>query len=265
MDNTRRLQQVILGIAKEVDALCAKHGIEYYLCGGSTLGALRHKGFIPWDDDLDIVMMPEHYDRFIEVCRAELDRSKYYFQEGLKDWPLNFSKIKLLGTRIDEIGGWASCDEQRGIYIDVFRLDYFSDRRIGRMWQYFCGKVWLTYLMTRVHYRARSTKKKLMLLLSRPLAIRCVEHFFRHQSEKFNRRGPTGWIGFIHGRTRWSNAVVRREVYGMPTRVPFEDTELPVQERADEFLTITFGDYMRLPPEEKRVGLHITGIDFGKY
>lgn len=265
MNDTRHLQQVILGIAKEIDDLCRRHGIEYYLCGGSTLGALRHKGFIPWDDDLDIVMMPEHYDRFVAVCRTELDPAKYYFQEGLKDWPLDFSKVKLRGTRIDEIGGWATCEEQRGIYIDVFRLDYASNRKAGRLWQYFCGKVWLTYRMRRMHYHTDSTKKKLMLLLSRPLSIGWIEAFVSRQSKKFNRRGPTNWVSFIHGRTRWRNAIVRREVYGKPLRVPFEDTELPVQERAHEFLTITFGDYMQLPPVEKRVGLHITGIDFGKY
>ena len=76
MTDLQHLQKVILYIMKDIDKLCRKNGIEYYLFGGSAIGAVRHKGFIPWDDDLDIVMDHNNYERFIQVCRGQLDTEK---------------------------------------------------------------------------------------------------------------------------------------------------------------------------------------------
>ena len=80
MTDLRHLQLVILDIIKDIDQICKKHGIEYYLLGGSALGAIRHKGFIPWDDDLDIIMDHRHYEKFMRVCREVLDPEKYYIE-----------------------------------------------------------------------------------------------------------------------------------------------------------------------------------------
>ena len=79
-DINRHLQLVILSIAKDIDKLCQENDIKYYLVGGSAIGAIRHQGFIPWDDDLDIIMDATNYDKFITVCRTKLDNKKYYFQ-----------------------------------------------------------------------------------------------------------------------------------------------------------------------------------------
>jgi lipopolysaccharide cholinephosphotransferase len=102
MTTLRKLQLVILSIAKDIDELCKRNNIEYHLIAGSAIGAVRHKGFIPWDDDLDIEMTDDNYRRFLQVCHTQLDKDKYYVQEGVKDWPQNFTKIKLLGTKITE-------------------------------------------------------------------------------------------------------------------------------------------------------------------
>ena len=102
MNELQHLQKVILSIVKDIDDLCKKNNIEYYLFGGSAIGAVRHKGFIPWDDDLDIVMDHHNYDRFIRVCRNQLDAEKYFFQEGLVDWPALYSKVRLKGTLLEE-------------------------------------------------------------------------------------------------------------------------------------------------------------------
>ena len=112
MTELRHLQLVIMQIMKDIDDICRRNNIDYYLNGGSAIGAIRHKGFIPWDDDLDIMMTFDNYERFIKACREQLDPEKYYVQEGLKDWPLNYTKINLIGTCFDEREAYVK-DERR--------------------------------------------------------------------------------------------------------------------------------------------------------
>jgi lipopolysaccharide cholinephosphotransferase len=265
MHDIKHLQNVILMIAKDIDVLCQKHGIEYYLLGGSALGAKRHQGFIPWDDDIDIVMTPDNYYRFLELCRTDLDSNKYYVQEGLVDWPEDFSKIKLKGTKIEEIGEWATSDDKKGIFVDVFRLDNGATTTLGRIWQFFCGKLWLAHLMNVKGYKSVGFSRKAMTYMSKLLYLKPLENFFRHQYIKHNKKETTPYYADILGRTRWHNAFIPRTVYGRPTYVKFEDTMLPVQQDVHRYLEISFGDYMQLPPVEKRVGLHTISVDFGKY
>ena len=93
MTELRHLQLVILDIIKDIDIVCKNNGIEYYLLGGSAIGAIRHKGFIPWDDDLDIIMTHSNYNRFLKVCKEQLNSNKYYVQEGLVDCRLIIRRL----------------------------------------------------------------------------------------------------------------------------------------------------------------------------
>ena len=120
MTELRHLQLVILDIIKDIDIVCKNNGIEYYLLGGSAIGAIRHKGFIPWDDDLDIIMTHSNYNRFLKVCKEQLNSNKYYVQEGLVDWPLDYSKIKLRDTILKEPEGYIPATGEQGIFVDVF-------------------------------------------------------------------------------------------------------------------------------------------------
>ena len=89
MTELRHLQLVIMQIMKDIDDICRRNNIDYYLNGGSAIGAIRHKGFIPWDDDLDIMMTFDNYERFIKACREQLDPEKYSEQHALTNSPLN--------------------------------------------------------------------------------------------------------------------------------------------------------------------------------
>lgn len=264
MTELEHLQKIILGITKYIDTLCKQNGIDYYLLGGSAIGAIRHHGFIPWDDDLDIVMDSSNYNKFVSVCREQLGKEKYYFQEGYKDWPMPFSKLKLRGTVFKEPSGYSDESGEEGIYVDVFKLENAPSSKLGQMWQYFCAKYLLCNCLLRRGWKQASWSKRLMMIASTPLNNGLIRRFFKYQVEKYNNH-DTDYRLFFAGRYRWSTSFYHKSLLGKPQMVQFEDTCLPVPEKYDEWLKQIFGDYMTPPPVEKRVGLHLIDVDFGKY
>lgn len=263
MTKIRHLQLTILEIMRDVDSICKQYDIEYYLLGGSAIGAVRHRGFIPWDDDLDIVMSPENYDKFIEKCRKHLDSSKYYIQEGLRDWPLNYTKIRLNGTRLVEYGERANKIDNPGIYLDVFKFENSPSNSLAQRWQYILAKYYLCYQLSLRTFDNASFKKKVLMILSFPLKSSFIRNILRRSIEKYGI--DTEYYGSFYFRTRFKTAFTKKSVFGNPKYVPFEDMMLPVPEHYDEYLTQMFGDYMTPPPPEKQVGLHLIDVDFGKY
>lgn len=264
MTQIRHLQQVILGIIKDIDELCTTHGIEYYLLGGSTIGAIRHQGFIPWDDDLDISMTDANYHKFLAVARESLDKEKYYLQEGLKDWALDFSKVRLRGTYIKEEETSVNPENENGIFVDIFRLDNAPNNRIAQIWQYTCAKYCTAYTLSVRSYKTASFSKRLIMSLTFPMKCKPIRDFMFHQVDKYNHK-DTNYLAFYFGRTRLHSSIIRKDVYGTPTRVKFENLMLPVPENYDAYLTQMFGNYMQLPPVEQRTPGHILEIDFGQY
>ncbi len=264
MTELEHLQKVILSIAKYIDNLCHEYGIDYYLLGGSAIGAIRHKGFIPWDDDLDIVMDAKNYDKFVRVCKEHIDNNKYYFQEGYKDWPMPFSKLKLRGTVLKEPSGFVNDSGEEGIYIDIFKLENAPSSKNLQLWQYFCAKYFLCNCLLRRGWNSATLSKRMMMLAAMPLNISWLRSFFKYQIEKYNNK-DTDYRMFFAGRYRFKTSFYHKSVLGKPQMVPFEDTYLPVPEKYDEWLTQIFGDYMTPPSVEQQIGLHLINVDFGKY
>lgn len=264
MTELQHLQKVILSITKDIDKLCRENDIEYYLMGGSCIGAVRHKGFIPWDDDLDIIMSRENYDNFLRICKSNLNKEKYFLQEGLKDWPLNFSKIRLNGTYLHEPEDEYAPTDKHGIYVDIFFMENVPNSALLARIQYFLSKFNLSYLLSKRLYRSASRKQKLLMALSAPMKIKFIRQWvykiLHHLSEKSSDR-----YGFYYGRTRFNTSITPKSIYGNPTYVQFEDIKLPIPENYHEYLTQMFGDYMTLPPEDQRQGLHMLSVNFGKY
>lgn len=103
-----------------------------------------------------------------------------------------------------------------------------------------------------------------MMKFSKILRIKQIEYFFQNQVEKYNKK-ETYYYGFFFGRSNWNSSIIPCNIYGKPKLMKFENLLLPVPERTPQYLTMMFGNYMELPPKNKRVGLHITHVDFGKY
>lgn len=268
----RKIQLIELEILNEVDRICRKHGIKYYLCGGTLLGAVRHSGFIPWDDDLDIFFPRKDYIKFAEIVQKELPDTMFYQDwHNEFDYPYNFAKIRMNGTKFcqNEI---QHLNMHHGIFIDIFPLDTVpSDERERTA---YLSKV--TRLKTLMAIRYMSFKKNGRLRsLPECVAIFLSRLFFSKKQihNKLDRLimkydyQDTGLFGQETG----MNAL--KEVYPVKWfskqgAISFEGKEFPCTENKyiDEYMTFFYGDYMTPPPDEKKCQVHdTTSIDFGDY
>lgn len=252
-------------IVKDIDSICINNGIDYYLLGGSAIGAIRHQGFIPWDDDLDIIMDNYNYSKFVQACRSQLDFNKYYFQERFIDWPMPFSKIRLRGTTFSEPGEFVNPRGESGIFIDIFTMENASSSRFQRCVQYIFGKYFLCYCLYKRGWKGASFLKKTMMALSAPLNNSFLRSFVVKQVTKYNELPDAKFYFFYSGRYRLRNSFFKKSLFSSALRVKFEDTYLPVPIGYDEWLKLVFGDYMTPPPLDTQVSLHLLDVDFGSY
>lgn len=125
----RKIQLTQLEIVKEIDLICKKNGIAYFLCAGTALGAVRHNGFIPWDDDLDIMLPRDSYDNLMKALKCQLPE-KYWLQsyETDKHYWQPFAKVRKIGTVYKELGMESFDDKKSGIWVDIFPMDYVRDK-----------------------------------------------------------------------------------------------------------------------------------------
>lgn len=264
MDDLRHLQLVVLSIAKDVDKLCRENCIHYYLGGGGAIGTVRHKGFIPWDDDLDFLMPYEEFERFVQVCKEKLDRNKYEIDQDMHSWALPELKIRLKGTYIEEKGRVVEEGKCQGIFIDVFRLEHSPKSNFWRHIQYYASKLWIANHHKHTGYETDDVRKKLMIKMASMLDFSLIRSVVKWTIFRWNKK-EVETLGCLWGITRFKNTFTAYSIYGTPKYLPFEDTEFPLPEHYHEYLTQFFGNYMQLPPEEKRVAPHISKIDFGIY
>ena len=124
MDCQRKLQLIQVSIVEDIDRICRDNGLKYYIIGGTLLGAVRHKGFIPWDDDIDLVMYRDDYNKFISIIQSEYSE-KYFLQNFYTDkhYTRYIAKVRLNGTHLTE-SYLDNSKSHDGIYVDIFPLDY---------------------------------------------------------------------------------------------------------------------------------------------
>ncbi len=254
------LQQTLFGMLDDVDSICERENIRYYLIGGTLLGAVRHKGFIPWDDDLDIAMPREDYDRFVENAPQWLG-DKYYFQNYISDkkYFVPFSKVRLNGSVFKE-KALANLDIHHGVFLDVFPLDSISENRVVRRLDSALYMLLFAALMAKAghapYYTVLNFGGKLLFrilccvskLIPRRVIVFCTEKLMR----RHNKSNSTICC-FFWQRLDW---LFRWGDFGKGRRILFGEKTFCAPQQSEACLEEQFGDYMKLPPEEHRVPAH---------
>lgn len=251
------LQNCILNIAHYLDLFCDKHGIEYCLMGGSALGAVRHKGFIPWDDDLDVFMTPDNYELFRKHFIKEGDKETYYLQEwGLekKTGRVTLAKLRMNNTSLIEkdLKDW---NMHQGVYVDIFILHSCPDNKLKRVYQY----IWAKYLVAKgAANRGYNQKSGLVQFGINVLALfpkRFLVKYALKQVYRYRDVQSTNQCHFL-GRAKLRTGLYLREYFCKTKKVPFESIELSVPYRVEEYLHDRWGDYMKLPSKEEIEKFH---------
>ena len=258
------LQDKILEIAVYLDKLCRENDINYCLMGGSALGAKRHGGFIPWDDDLDVFMTPDNYEKFRKVFNENGDKEKYYLQEwGLTDGMVTISKIRLNNTSYIEesLKKW---DIHHGIYVDIFILHTCPDNKLQQIHQCLWAKyVIMKGLAVRGYNRRGGFLGFALKVMSRMPDRLWVKHGLK-QVYKYRNKKTNYFCNFM-GKAVFKNAIYKREYFENPEYAPFEKVKLKVPLKLHEFLSERFGDYMKPPtPERIKWEQHAESWNFDK-
>ncbi len=251
-------QDVLLELLIEFDRVCRKNNIKYILFAGSALGAVRHQGFIPWDDDLDVALLREDYDRLMKVNPSEWNAMYYLQREYSEHWPLHFSKLRKNNTTCLEKYHPKDNKTHQGIYIDIFPIDNASDNRFVRKMQFYASKIVQARSFWKRGYDTSSILKKIAMLLSCILPLKPIRNFVI-----MRKKTTTKYVhSFLGGSSKFNKGVFDRAWITNSKSVSFAKITVPVSSYYHDLLTMQYGDYMRLPSvEERKNKVHAVLVD----
>lgn len=245
------IHKVLLQMMKDLDAVLRKHQIPYWLVGGSALGAIRHQGFIPWDDDMDIAMMRNDYERFLKEAVCDLP-DRYVFQCYENDKKFNVcvpAKLILKGTHIKEYNTLlkSKCEHGDGLFIDIFVCDSVSMKRSRDLPRRLANVILMAGItvLENIHVN--------------PIPLK---NLFMYNAKRYGERNKdSAFIGYA---LTWCfNSLLEPVRYPKDSvfplcDAPFEDTVLPIPKDPHVMLAVEVAkDHMELPPVETRKPKHI--------
>lgn len=253
-EELRQIQLVELEMLIEFDRICRKHQIKYTIDGGTILGAVRHGGFIPWDDDADIAMLRDEYEKFCRVVDKELDSERFYFQNynNTPGYRWGYAKLRRKGTKFVRLHQEDMPYEQ-GIFIDIFYYDSTPDFYPLR-----CIHNFQCFLFRKAFYSVIGKKTATGIAkLSYTLLSKLPEKWLYSQYDRFvissNRNKKSKFVRSLSFPIPGSRVFgLERDWYLRPGEIQFEGDKFLAFEKPELYLTFLFGDYMTPPPEEKR-------------
>ena len=251
------IQKCILSIFKEVSQICSNNKIPYYAIGGTCLGAVRHKGFIPWDDDLDIAIPIEYYDSFLRSIRKSLS-AKYYILTPSDSQHYHSLWVKVCDSRTAfiEKSEYKYPDSYKGVFIDIMPISGIPKTRLRR--KIFCLLLIFLDRSNNILRFCRDAKKSKRYTIYLPYLILSYiipYNFFSNVYYKLLKTQPlydsiiTGYVWY----TCWLNRLIfPTSWFKNAIDIPFENTTISCPKEYHDYLTLQFGDYMTPPPVNKR-------------
>lgn len=259
-EELKELQNKSIEMAKYFVDFCKKHDLTCYLCGGGCIGTIRHQGMIPWDDDLDFFMPRKDYEKMWRLWKKENKNSRYVLEksdENHVDYNL-FVTIRDKNTTLIK-PYQKDLDITHGVALDILPLDGYPDKKFQRKMQCFWALVYSLYcaqLVPQNHGKKVAMAGKIALgIVPWKKARHAIWNFAEKQMTKYDIEECKGITELCSGPGYMKNWYPK-EAFDKAIFRPFEDGEMPIPVGYDDYLKIAFGDYMQMPPEEKRVGHH---------
>lgn len=275
-ETLEKLQKIELEILKDFDDLCRKHGLTYFGCGGTAIGAVRHHGMIPWDDDIDVGLLRKDYEKFLRVAKKKKYREKYAVINArtMENYPLMTTRWCRKGTKFKE-EALKNIEGELGVFLDIYCFDNIPDNEIlmkihgWRSW--FWGKLLILYwvdepvlyfggsLGRAVTFTCKTVHNALHLMKVSP---RWLYQRAKRVSGCYNGQ-ETKRANYLHDPKPFISIVEKKDIFPVQ-RMPFDGQEICEPADVDAYLSKRFGDYMTLPPEDKRHNHPPYELDLGE-
>lgn len=252
-EELRQVQLVQLELLKEVDRICSKCGIQYNIIAGTLLGAVRHKGYIPWDDDADVALLRKEYDKFVKACRRELDLKRFIFQDEktTRGYRWGYGKLRMKETLFLR-KNQEHMPYNQGIFIDIFPLDYVSEKRIVRAVQNFIGFLIRKEMWSIVGaFSEKNSIKRLIYKFLSHIPEEKIKDHYRAFVRICNRK-KTSWVRILTYPTPNNNYGYKTTWYENSGLYEFENIFFKGISDYDSYLKFKFGNYMEFPDVEDR-------------
>lgn len=274
LDQIKEIQRVLLMMLDDIDRICRDNGLDYILIGGTAIGCVRHKGFIPWDDDVDVAMTRRNYEKFREIVNAEYS-DKYLMTDAIREnnYGKNIPKLRLKGTVYKTLLKVDPHDNE--ITADIFIIENVDDNTILK---YAHGILSLAmgYLLScrrladdrgyfKKIYRENDFKKK--IAIGRVISFASLSRWARWNEIVYSmcKNDKSKNVTVPTDRRHFLGEIFPRETMCETIDAEFEGRVYRLPKAYDYYLNKRYGDYMKIPPKEKQVLSMYSQLDYGPY
>lgn len=268
----KKMKEIELEILEKFKQICLKYHLSYFAIGGTAIGAVRHGGFIPWDDDIDFGMFREDYEKFLEVVEEECEGKYELISASIqKNVCGHFGQLCKIGTTFTTPGN-VKWPYHPGIKIDIFPYDCIPNSRKLLQKQIRTGKFWNRLYILKVipcpEVNLSGLKKYLVSfvcnvvhILLKPVSVDFLVKQYMKNSRKYD--GASDYYTCLDDIEPQKWILRKKDVFPLK-EIPFENTTILVANKNHEILTKWYGDYMKIPKESERVNHDIVRLDFGE-